>query len=307
MNVINTVASSFVFPTNPWMKVLAGVQVLLVVVNGLNEYTNPTPYSKFASSSTSKDEDNKKTTPAAAMIPSRQGMVVLYAPSMITATCFIFSDFNQTATTATTTTMTMYLVWIHFTKRVLESLFLHKYSGGMERNAAVMIGTFYTLVSTLIIMTAEPWMSSEDISNDDEEQTNTRLMIQQLGLVMFVVGTIGNLYHHYLLRQLRSSKTKSRSSNNNNNYDNDKDKKKQRYTPPTGGLFDYVVAPHYLFEIVAFVGIACTSLSIHSLLVSLGMASYLTGRAIRTLKFYQDTFDKLEFSRETKALIPFIL
>ena len=299
MDLINTVTSTFVFPTNPWMKLLAGVQVLLVVVNGLNEYTNPTPYSKFASSSTTNDNDNQTTTPTATMIPSRQGMVLLYAPSMITAMYFILSDFNQIATT----TMTVYLVWIHFTKRVLESLFLHKYSGGMERNAAVMIGTFYTLVSTLIIMTAVPWLSPEDIHNDNGEQTNLRWLIQQVGLAMFFVGTVGNLYHHYLLRQLRSSKTKSTISS----YDNESDKKKQRYAPPTGGLFDYVVAPHYLFEIIAFVGIACTSLSIHSLLVSLGMASYLTGRAIRTLKFYQETFDKLEFSREKKALIPFVL
>jgi very-long-chain enoyl-CoA reductase len=280
----------FVFPSNRSMVALAAVQCLLVVLNGINEYANPTPYSKFAKSPLS----SKTAISSSTMIPSRQGMVLLYLPSMITSIGFILSNYNNIATT----TMAVYLVGIHFTKRVLESLFLHRYSGGMELNASILIGSFYTLVSVLIIMTAQQWMRTTDsgIPGDGAAET-TGVLIQKLGLGMFVVGTLGNLYHHYLLRQLRSPLNKSRGSSDN----------KKRYVPPTGGLFDYVVGPHYLFEIIAFLGIACTSLSIHSLLVALGMASYLTGRALRTLKFYQETFDEVEFSRNKKALIPMLL
>lgn len=265
---MDLLTSTFAPPSGPWMTAMAAIQCVLVVVNGLNEYTNPTPYSKFANNNTG----NTNTT----TIPSRQGMLLLYAPSVLAALAFgVYSD-------TAIKTRAIYLVGLHFAKRVLESLFLHKYSGSMELGASLMIGTFYALVSSLVIATAQPWNASD---------------VQLLGIAMFVVGEMGNLYHHYLLRLLR---TESKDKKNDNKRQN------KRYVPPTGGLFDYVVAPHYLFEIFAFVGIALVAQSLHALLVALGMASYLTGRACRTLKFYLNTFDKAEFSREKKALIPFL-
>ena len=151
----------------------------------------------------------------------------------------------------------------------------------MDLVTSVMIGTYYFLVTLLILYTAAP-----------REGTDA----QQWGIGLFLVGECGNFYHHYLLRQLRS--------NTNENRGPKKDDK--RYLPPAGGLFRFVAAPHYLFEILAFVGIALSAQSLHALLVALGMGSYLAGRAVLTQRFYQDTFDKLEWSRGKKAMVPFL-
>ena len=76
-------------------------------------------------------------------------------------------------------------------------------------------------------------------------------------------GELGNLYHHVLLASMRRNKGASPSPPAAS------DVKRDASTPPTppapvatgysvpqGGLFPLVAAPHYLFEIVAWVGIA---------------------------------------------------
>eukprot|EP00555_Chaetoceros_dichaeta_P007428 CAMPEP_0198270584 /NCGR_PEP_ID=MMETSP1447-20131203/45615_1 /TAXON_ID=420782 /ORGANISM="Chaetoceros dichaeta, Strain CCMP1751" /LENGTH=66 /DNA_ID=CAMNT_0043962685 /DNA_START=94 /DNA_END=291 /DNA_ORIENTATION=+ len=62
-----------------------------------------------------------------------------------------------------------------------------------------------------------------------------------VGTGLFAVGIIGNFYHHYLLATLRSSGDSQ---------------SKKRYVAPNGGLFDYVAAPHYLFELILWLGIS---------------------------------------------------
>lgn len=245
---------------------LALLQCLLVATAGLNEVQNPTQYSKFADQKTAK-------------LPSKYGMLLLYAPSAIVA-----SVWTITALGDSTLTLASICVALHFGKRVLEALFLHKYSGTMDLGTSVGIGSYYALASALIIATASPM--------DLEHQSS-----QRIGLIAVFVGECGNLYHHYLLRQLRSDEPKSKS----------KSKSSNRYIPPKGGLFPLVAAPHYLFEIIAFLGIAMTAQSLHALLVALGMGSYLAGRAVLTHRFYAEKFDKKEWSpKDTKAMIPFL-
>ncbi|MFS8005095.1 putative 3-oxo-5-alpha-steroid 4-dehydrogenase (NADP(+)) [Helianthus anomalus] len=61
-----------------------------------------------------------------------------------------------------------------------------------------------------------------------------------IGLILFILGISGNFYHHNLLSKLR-----------NNN--------EKEYKIPRGGLFDLVICPHYLFEIIIFIGISFIS------------------------------------------------
>ena len=255
----------FAAPSGLWGTGVALLQFIIVIAAGFNEVQNPTQYSKFA--------DQQSAT-----LPTKYGMSIIYSPSAV-----LGAMLSLTTAQGGALTLASLCVALHFCKRVLEAVFLHKYSGTADLTTSVFIGAYYALVSALIIITAVPM--------DLEEEPS-----QRLGLVVFALGELGNLYHHYLLRQLRTAKSHKASKND-----------KRRYVVPTGGLFRFVAAPHYLCEIMAMVGIALTAQSLHALLVALGMASYLSGRAVLTHRFYANTFDKSEWSAsDTKAIIPYI-
>ena len=111
-----------------------------------------------------------------------------------------------------------------------------------------------------------------------------------VGVSLFVIGELGNFYHHLLLKNLRPGSSSSGSG--------------REYGTPTGGLFDLVTMPHYFFELVAWFGIAVTSSSLNSLLVVLSMTSYLAGRSVATRSWYIDNVKGYPSGR--RALVPFI-
>ncbi|KAL3921494.1 MAG: hypothetical protein SGARI_006669 [Bacillariaceae sp.] len=181
---------------------------LLGILGGYSgEASNPMPYSKFAASSVAKKGGSKSKM----MIPSRMGMLIIYVPATIVAFVFqcILPVISEDAAAAPTA-VAGWMVLAHFLKRDLEVLFLHKYSGETELNAARLIGLMYALTSFMICLVAVPTPpTSEELC-------------ASIGL--FVVGSLGNLYHHYLLAQLRrASSTTSH----------------KKYVAPRGGLFEY--------------------------------------------------------------------
>ena len=105
------------------------------------------------------------------------------------------------------------------------------------------------------------------------------------GVLVFAVGAAGNFYHHLLLSRLRAGG-------------------KKVYKIPRGGLFEFVACPHYLFEIVAFFGLAMISQTVYALVVAVGSAAYLAGRSSATRKWYASKFE--EFPASVKALVPFV-
>jgi len=105
------------------------------------------------------------------------------------------------------------------------------------------------------------------------------------GIVMFVVGIIGNFYHHYLLSNLRA-------------------KGEKEYKIPKGGLFGIVICPHYLFEIIQFYGISFISQTLYAFCFTLGTTFYLLGRSYSTRKWYLSKFE--DFPKNVKAIIPFV-
>lgn len=67
---------------------------------------------------------------------------------------------------------------------------------------------------------------------------------------------IGNLYHHMLLRNLRSQTRQGGV---------------KQYYVPRGGLFEFVACPHYLFEILTFLGAACMTQAMLQYVVKMRM------------------------------------
>lgn len=140
-----------------------------------------------------------------------------------------------------------------------------------------MIGVYYALVVVLIAK-----------ANGYENEEDRTEFSNSIGSTFFGVGLLGNFYHHYLLAKLRSSKQTS------------------KYVAPKGGLFEYVACPHYLFELVGWLGIAIVSHHLNVYLVFTSMCSYLGGRSVAQNEFNKKTFGEKDWPRNRKNLVPFL-
>ncbi|KAH9293869.1 hypothetical protein KI387_040925, partial [Taxus chinensis] len=155
-------------------------------------------------------------------------------------------------------------------------LFIHHYSGGISISTTICVSFLYTIVGANLLYAMQ---ISEGLPLPS-------VNLMQLGMVVFMVGIIGNLYHHCLLAGLRKEGEKG-------------------YKIPQGGLFDFVVCPHYLFEIIGFLGIALISQTPFGFCVLCTVFLYLLGRSLSSREWYVKKFEGFPCHR--KALIPFII
>ena len=277
-------------PTDTFSLVVTAVQCANLGAV-FNEMKSPAPYSKFA----------EKLESTGATWPSRKGMLVIYSPALLTSAACLATAPSLNGRE----TLVSSLLVAHFAKRVLETLALHKYSGRCSAPMAGFIGIFYALGALLIASQQRAVPASVYAAS------NAAL---PLGLALFAVGQAGNLYHHYLLAALRRPVESSASatgkvpptpSTSQAMKEASLPAVTPRYVLPTGGLFDLVTMPHYLFEIVAWLGIAMCAQQLNALLVAAGMASYLSGRAIATTRWYTKRFGD-KWPKARRHLVPFL-
>ena len=244
------------------MSLLGSLHYLLPLINSLSFIRegggNNAGYSKFAKSL------------GVPTVSSRVGMFVFYFPAMVIGLIGIYLNLPSSAPAslsslvdvmaANRALLVSLMVFIHFAKRVVEVLFLHRYSGVIEQELLTTITVYYAATSfSAITLTSQSATLLAPVSS-------TSMVLA--GSVLFLIGELGNLYHHYLLASLRS------------------DGKTKEYKQPKGGLFSLVLCPHYFFELVAFLGLAIASQNLFPFLNLGGMASYLCGRAIATKAWY---------------------
>jgi very-long-chain enoyl-CoA reductase len=241
-------------PTHPVGYAIAAAQCLNLL-SCVNEARAPAPYSRFAGDV------------AGFAVPSRTGMALIYAPAFALSAAAFASSPARNGREA----LVGGLLAVHFLKRCVEVAAVHKYSGKIAFATATAIGAFYALLSLLIVASQRSVPAYAPGP-------------PRVGLGLFAVGELGNLYHHALLaRQRRGGGAK--------------------YVVPTGGLFDACTMPHYLFEIVAWGGVAAASAHLHAYLVAAGMASYLAGRAVATTRWYEAKFGS-DWPADRAHLVP---
>ena len=243
-------------------------------------------------------------------------MLAIYVPPAVTAAAAL--GLTPSAAGNGREAIVCALLLVHFVKRVLETLFVHRYSGTMKAATAGFIGVFYSLV-TMLISVMQAGVPASVYAGADQALA--------VALSLFGVGELGTLWHHALLADMRkpgdveptagaapipppppaeeqegaagsasASVSASGSAAKSSSVS---------YRVPSGALFDLVTAPHYLFEITAWVGIAVATQQLNACLVALGMASYLAGRAAATTRWYADTFGAA-WPAERRHLVPFL-
>ncbi|KAK5794980.1 uncharacterized protein LOC108488855 [Gossypium arboreum] len=222
-------------------------------------------YSKFFNASTSSSSS------ISFKVPSRVGMLLIYTPAFLVgvASFWLFPDGDFRFL------LLKSAITIHFFKRILEVIFIHNYSGGMSLDTIIIILVSYFFVSLSLIYTQTFNQGLSEPSID----------LKYLGIVLFLIGICGNFYHHCILSKLRTKGGKE-------------------YKIPKGGLFELVICPHYLFEILGFLGISLISQTLYSFSTTLGIAVYLMCRGYVTRKWYMSKFE--DFPKEVKAVIPYV-
>jgi len=267
-------------PASVYVAAMSAVSLLSMANAGLAELRgNHMAYSKFwhvVAAGAGGGKQRQRGGGGGALLKSRDGMLVAYAPALAAAAA---SFAVPGAVEGARAQILSAALAVHFLKRVLEVLFVHRYSGNMPLDTAVTIGTSYLLSTVTMIYAQHLSRGLPDPPVD----------MLYPGVVVFAVGIAGNFYHHYLLSRLRA----------------DGGGGEKGYKIPRGGLFELVTCPHYLFEITGFFGFAMIGQTVYALAVATGTAAYLAGRSCATRRWYESKFE--EFPARIKALVPFLL
>lgn len=254
-------ASGFIPPPTPVNLGVIGVQVLGALTSGLGEFSmkSNAKYSKFAAGMPG--------------IPSRRGMLIIYALGLLVS-LFALIAATRAEDPRPRALLVATMLVLHYLKRELEVMLVHRYSGNLDLGTSCAISVFYGLAALGIVHYTPKEIELGSVA--------------AAGAVLFLLGSAGNGFHHWLLASLRSGGRKAASA----------------YVVPNSGLFKLVACPHYLFELVAWLGVALSSHSLFALLNFASMVNYLSGRSYATREWYRSKFDN--FPAERKALVPFV-
>ncbi|KAL5720419.1 hypothetical protein ACHQM5_013088 [Ranunculus cassubicifolius] len=261
---------NFLFPPPPsiFITAMSVISFASLANAGYSEFKGKhLQYSKFWNTSSQKAVEKKKEI----KISSRNGMLILYVPAFLAGVLALGIYPND----GFRFMLVDFALTLHFFKRVFEVLFVHKYSGGMVLDSVIPISLSYTISTATMIYNQHLTHTLPEPSLD----------FKYAGVALFLLSTIGNFYHHTILAKLREKDDKG-------------------YKIPKGGLFNILICPHYLFEILAFVGICFISQTIYPICFTAGTAIYLTGRSYATRRWYLSKFP--DFPKDVKALIPFV-
>ncbi|XP_023767612.1 uncharacterized protein LOC111916224 isoform X2 [Lactuca sativa] len=265
------VISLFLFPSTPslFINAMSIFNLLALITSGYMEMIGKNKqYAKFCDAS----DLNKRKDKEKRKLPSRIGMLVFYTPSFFVG-LVSFAVFQHQDPRFV---MVIFVLTIHFFKRILEVLFIHKFSGYMMLSVSITIGLSYGVsIATMIYAQYLSQESSEPFFD-----------LKYVGLGMFLIGISGNFYHHCILSSLRKEADRE-------------------YKIPKGGLFHFVICPHYMFEIVEFIGVSCICQTGFSFCFTLGTVFLLMGRSYATRKWYVSKFGG-RFGKDVKALIPYL-
>ncbi len=177
------------------------------------------------------------------------------------------------------------ICWVcHYAKRLLETIFVHRFSHATMPIANIFKNSSYYwgFAAFVAYFVNHPLYTPASYGTAQV----------YLGLGLFILCEIGNLSTHITLRNLRSPGTKER-----------------RIPYPDGNpmslLFHFVSCPNYTYEVGAWLGFTVMMQSLPALLFALAGLAQMSQWALGKHRNYRNEFEK--YPRSRKAIIPFLL
>jgi very-long-chain enoyl-CoA reductase len=136
----------------------------------------------------------------------------------------------------------MWMLLLHFAKRELETVFVHKFSAATMPAAYILRNSAHYWILAGLNISYFVFAPGSLASLPLAALSDVQRYAVYAGLALYVYGELANLYTHVVLSNLRPRGTTIRAI-------------------PKGFGFNWVTCPNYLFEIVAWIGIALVARS----------------------------------------------
>lgn len=171
---------------------------------------------------------------------------------------------------------------LHFAKREYETVFVHRFSlATMPARNIVKNSAHYWVLSGFNLAY---WSYSP---SSPAAKASFSSLLTYLGIALFAIGEVGNLYTHQVLRDLRRPGTKERGI-------------------PHGYGFGIVTCPNYFFEITAWVGVFLVNRSLSTLLFALVSFGQMYIWAKKKERKYRQDFPET-YKKKRSVIIPGLL
>lgn len=181
------------------------------------------------------------------------------------------------------------IAWLfHFVRRIFEVLCIHKYQSSRKWQYIIFVSFYYISLAIWISISTHSMIYTIYLNGPQFRNKDSMKRMVTIGLMIFVIGEIGNFIHHLLLRRMRGNGIKG-------------------HIIPHGGLFEYVSCPHYFFELISWFGFVLISItSIGSIAIFILSSLILSRRAMTKHEKYTQKFGDL-YPKNRCAIIPFLL
>lgn len=226
--------------------------------------------------------------------------------AVLLAYCLTLGSTALTPTTAQPLLL-LCLFQLHLVRRALETSLIMRYSpGDVMHGIAYLFGMSYYAVVPLSLLPASWWQqqrwqqlpglspSSEAAAAVDAVHSIPQQLtalpgdlnsMQRVGAAVFLAGNVLQFASHWSLAQLS--------------------RQRPGFSIPSGGLFELVSCPHYLAEIIIYLGLSIASQGqLMPLLMLVWVGVNLVLAAAATHKWYRRRFKAYPPAR--KALVPFV-
>ncbi len=177
----------------------------------------------------------------------------------------------------------------HFVRRFGEVLFVHIYRRKMPFFESIGASVYYWLFGL--------WVGWSVNLHLGYRVPSLPLFVP--GVIVFVVGEVGNGYSHWRLQAMRLQPSGQAALS------------ARKRVIPTGFLFDYISYPHYFFELLSWVGFYLSSHTLAAGFFLLASAATMIFRAVKGHRKSKQEFNGADgtplYPPKRKAIIPFIL